>query len=1215
MLAGLVCMTAVRAFCLPCQDVQLRSSEDGAYFVGSFEGSSSTDGKSRFRWLVNGQVFQDGPVEEVLYLPCDGTMQGAGGEIPLENVGSGFGAGRWGQALVMAPGGRLRYAREGQLTLREGTIELWLALLQDGTSSVYTASWHPLFHYQASEADTFSIMQASGSGVLYAGGNSAGRWQSAFGSGASMLSWKAGEWHHFALTYSSSGNFLRVYLDGRLVADSNEGGYVPPSSAGNDFWIGSLWGQAAAYVLDEVRFSSRALSPVEVAARARRTTEPAPNEVWLEAAQLSMGNSLVFEALPSGTDSFSPSCFSDPLSVAGIPLIHPFPASALLAAGTTNLLLSLESIVPTTCRYSVNEPLDYAQMSFFESGSGGTQHFATIQGLNPDPLVVNRVFVRCEASPDAFLELRYRCLTTNQPSYPRTFNLWGEGSFYDKSLEDISRIDLWIGAWFDEPESRILRQMNPAIRLLTWMDAIAVNYEAPDEYYLRDTQGQRVELWVGCYLLNITRPEVVDYMVQRAYERTVAHNLSYDGCFFDNVMLTQSWRTEDIYGRPVAYDADEDGVPDDPAAFDAAWGAGVRRLLSEFRRRLPGALMMCHSFHAWEPGFVELYNGTSLGFYGPEVRAGERDFGELWDTLQIWKDRSHAPALNAFEAAVHPELGYGYGYEPWTVIPPATLEFVRTDYAAMRFGLALSLMGDEYYTYEFSDTWHGNDWWYDELDFDLGRPLGPCRRVPCVAECPPDLQQNGGFEAGLVSSWWFSAGSGSSISLSADHRVEGLVSARVDVPAAPAVYWEIVLALLGVPLTGGVEYEVSFCVRSEAPGALHLAVIDGVSGWKNLGLTRRVAVGTQWRTNTVTFRATDSTAGAHVQFLLGENAGVYWLDDVQVRPLRPEILRRDFAHGVVLLNRSSQPQTLELEPGLQRLAGEQAPRHDWIVDDAGASFSASAPLVEVSLDSGKMKATGPYYHDWGPSCHLGSGTQARATWRLEVPEAGSYVLSAWWPAAPGAGAWSTNVVFEIWDGPELLASRTVNQRQDGDQWNLLATVDLHPSEALAVRMLCPQGGAFVADALHVSSLARYNDGADVQTVVLGPLDGLVLRRADSVFPGEWTRRYFPESTDIQPLEDSDGDGMSNWDEYLAGSDPTDGQSVFRLPSARWSGDALAWSLPTLLDRVYTLQETPGLHPSAWSNLFSFQGTGGDVLITNVQWNAWQGFYRLIVAPD
>jgi hypothetical protein len=40
----------------------------------------------------------------------------------------------------------------------------------------------------------------------------------------------------------------------------------------------------------------------------------------------------------------------------------------------------------------------------------------------------------------------------------------------------------------------------------------------------------------------------------------------------------------------------------------------------------------------------------------------------------------------------------------------------------MRFGLAFTLMNDGYFAYEYGDTWHGNDWWYDELNVDLGYP-------------------------------------------------------------------------------------------------------------------------------------------------------------------------------------------------------------------------------------------------------------------------------------------------------------------------------------------------------------------------------------------------------------------------------------------------------------------------------------------------------------
>ncbi len=110
---------------------------------------------------------------------------------------------------------------------------------------------------------------------------------------------------------------------------------------------------------------------------------------------------------------------------------------------------------------------------------------------------------------------------------------------------------------------------------------------------VRDTTGKKIEVWPGSYRLNLTRPEVAEYQAHYAYQRMLANQLMYDGCFFDNFMTTQSWQTHDIYDRPVQLDGD--GKPDDKRVFDRAWREGVFHELREWRRLMPWALTTGHS--------------------------------------------------------------------------------------------------------------------------------------------------------------------------------------------------------------------------------------------------------------------------------------------------------------------------------------------------------------------------------------------------------------------------------------------------------------------------------------------------------------------------------------------------------------------------------------------------------------------------------------------
>ncbi|MBL8165734.1 MAG: hypothetical protein JNJ61_27365 [Anaerolineae bacterium] len=145
----------------------------------------------------------------------------------------------------------------------------------------------------------------------------------------------------------------------------------------------------------------------------------------------------------------------------------------------------------------------------------------------------------------------------------------------------------------------------------------------------------------------------------------------------------------------------------------------------------------------------------------------------------------------------------------------------------------------------------------------------------------------------------------------------------------------------------------------------------------------------------------------------------------------------------------------------------------------------------VEIDSGEWQAAGPYYHDWGPHAHLLRNGEAR--WDLQIPAPDSYTITAWWPAAPDAIGWNRAVTYDILgaDG-QVLASRTVDQRVDGDMWHLIGEATLTPGAS--VRLSCTGNAPCLADALHIRSRARYNDGSPVTAVTLQALDGVILAR-------------------------------------------------------------------------------------------------------------------------
>ena len=389
--------------------------------------------------------------------------------------------------------------------------------------------------------------------------------------------------------------------------------------------------------------------------------------------------------------------------------------------------------------------------------------------------------------PDAVLHLQYRSLPAAKPGFPRTANLWGSRHFTGKGMQYASRIDLWLGADFNTDQIRQLRRLNPNCFILTSINTVE-NNDVPDEYFLRDTTGRKIEVWPGAFRLNLTRPEVAEYQARYAYQQMLKSGLMIDGCFFDNFMMSQRWLTHDIYDRPVQLDADGNGKASNKDQFDKAWRAGVFRELQEWRKLMPWALTSGHSQGYPYPEIAEIFNGQGIGFYTADVIEGQQSFHDLWDYYNAWCTLTVKPAITSVESAVPNQIAYGYDYSPQRHTPPTTWDFARDYYPYMRFGLAFTLMNDGYFSHELGDTDHGQDWWYDELDFKLGEPLGAAQRIVLRPASNRELLENGGFENELGETWhlWCDQKNGCAATVERDTSVKhaGLAAACITITGA-----------------------------------------------------------------------------------------------------------------------------------------------------------------------------------------------------------------------------------------------------------------------------------------------------------------------------------------------------------------------------------------------------------------------------------------------
>jgi subtilisin family serine protease len=74
-------------------------------------------------------------------------------------------------------------------------------------------------------------------------------------------------------------------------------------------------------------------------------------------------------------------------------------------------------------------------------------------------------------------------------------------------------------------------------------------------------------------------------------------------------------------------------------------------------------------------------------------------------------------------------------------------------------------------------------------------------------------------------------------------------------------------------------------------------------------------------------------------------------------------------------------------------------------------------------------------------------------------------------------------------------------------------------------------------------------------------------------PDWWEQKYFSQLTGTNPNADPDADGATNLAEWLAGTNPTNPQSVLRLAAVKNSG-GLTVSWPSVAGRYYRLRSGP-----------------------------------------
>lgn len=150
--------------------------------------------------------------------------------------------------------------------------------------------------------------------------------------------------------------------------------------------------------------------------------------------------------------------------------------------------------------------------------------------------------------------------------------------------------------------------------------------------------------------------------------------------------------------------------------------------------------------------------------------------------------------------------------------------------------------------------------------------------------------------------------------------------------------------------------------------------------------------------------------------------------------------------------------------------------------------------------------------------------------------------------------------------------------------------------------------AYVIRVAHVSAIGVKRTASANGLVTFSDRSGSSIGDA---IPDSWRLRYFDGDLNLLAAAnaDADGDGIPNWAEYRAGTDPNDRNSGLRAAAQTGAGTTISW--PSELGLNYVLEYSTTLSSGNWTQLGGIRvGTGGDLTATDSTVSEHGRFYRV-----
>lgn len=311
----------------------------------------------------------------------------------------------------------------------------------------------------------------------------------------------------------------------------------------------------------------------------------------------------------------------------------------------------------------------------------------------------------------------------SKTTYPKLANYFLKWTINDYEVEELAKWDVLILDMEVQENSRAqlikIRELNPDIVILAYITSQEANadiYNSEwsseatlrkrlvnniyDGWWLKNNSGSRVSNWPGTYMLNLTDGAKLnfnnqrwnDYLPNFINDEIISTGL-WDGIFYDNIWGDVAWAGSNL-------DADNNSQTDITATLNNNWISGTKKMLQTTRNLIGDNYLILGNGKVYT-GYQSFLNGVMFENF-PASWESNGDWSDILTTYKTIKNNNDSPNITIINS----------------------YDGNRQNYKKMRYGLVSTLMENHgYFSFDFSNSDHGQVWWYDEYGVNLGQAV------------------------------------------------------------------------------------------------------------------------------------------------------------------------------------------------------------------------------------------------------------------------------------------------------------------------------------------------------------------------------------------------------------------------------------------------------------------------------------------------------------